>query len=71
VAGRLGAALAHAVAATRLEPWGATPNLQLALVEERARRPAEAAAAIERAIRRHRNDWRSWFVAARIQGRLR
>ena len=69
-AGRLAAARSHAVAATRLEPWAATPYVQLALVEERAGRLAEAAAAIERAIRRDRDDWRSWLVAARIHGRL-
>ena len=69
-AGRLGPARAHAVAATRLEPWAASPYLQLALVEEHAGDLAAARRSIEAAIRRDREDWRLWLAAARIESRL-
>jgi Tfp pilus assembly protein PilF len=69
-AGRLGPARVHAVAATRLEPWAATPYLQLALVEERAGELAAARRSIEAAIRRDHEDWRVWLAAARIENRL-
>jgi tetratricopeptide (TPR) repeat protein len=69
-AGRLGPARAHAVAATRLEPWAGSPYLQLALVEESAGDLAAARRSIEAAIRRDREDWRPWLAAARIETRL-
>jgi len=69
-AGRLGPARAHAVAATRLEPWAGSPYLQLALVEESAGDLVAARRSIQAAIRRDRQDWRPWFAAARIEARL-
>ena len=68
--GRFGPARAHAVAATRLEPWAATPYLQLALVEESAGDLVAARRSIQAAIRRDRQDWRPWLAAARIEARL-
>jgi hypothetical protein len=69
-AGRSGLARSHAVAASKIEPWAATPYLQLALVEEGAGNLADARRAIDEAIQRDREDWRPWFVAARIETRL-
>lgn len=68
-AGDLGLARSHAVAATRVEPWAAAPYLQLALVDEAAGNPAAARRAVDQAIRRDREDWRAWLVAARIERR--
>jgi Tfp pilus assembly protein PilF len=69
-AGRTEAARSHAIGATRIEPWAATPYLQLALVNEGAGDLPAARRAIGEAIRRDRRDWRLWFVAARIEARL-
>ena len=69
-AGRLGPARAHAVAATRLEPWAGSPYLQLALVEESAGDLVAARRSIQAAIRRDRQDWRPWLAAAHIEARL-
>ena len=66
-------ALAAARAARALEPWAASPYLQLALVEEQAGSFATALASIDAAIRRDTTDWRLWLVKARLQvkaGRL-
>jgi O-antigen ligase len=68
--GNLARARAHAVAATRLEPWAASPYLQLALVEAKANRLVDAATAIHRATSRDADDWQPWYVAAGIEGRL-
>jgi hypothetical protein len=69
-AGRTGPARAHAVAATKIEPWAASPYLQLALVEEAAGRLAAARRAVTQSIRRDRDDWRPWYAASRIEARL-
>ncbi len=61
------AALQSAHAAIRLEPWAASPYLQLALVSEQAGRLAVADTAIRRAIARSRDDWHLWLVATRIE----
>jgi tetratricopeptide (TPR) repeat protein len=65
--GDLAAARSSAVAARTLQPWAASPHLQLALVDEAAGRTEAARASIERAIDRHPSDWRLWLVAARIE----
>jgi len=63
-------ALEAAGAAQDIEPWAATPYLQIALIhEERSDLPA-ARTAIDRAIARSPRDWRLWLVAARIQTKL-
>jgi hypothetical protein len=69
-AGNLARARVHAIAATRLEPWAGSPYLQLALVEEKANRLADAAVAIHRATSRDADNWQPWYVAAGIEGRL-
>ena len=64
--GRTVAALHAASSAVRLQPWAASPYLQLALVAEQAGRLAVADAAIRRAIAGS-DDWQLWLVAARVQ----
>jgi hypothetical protein len=61
------AARRHALDARRLEPWAASPYLQLALVDERRGDLPAADTWIRRAIRRDRSDWRLWLVAARVE----
>jgi hypothetical protein len=69
-AGSLQRAWSRAVDATRIEPWAASPYLQLALVEEAGGDLASARRAIDASIRRDREDWRTWLIAARIERRL-
>jgi O-antigen ligase len=69
-AGNARSARSHAVAATRIQPWAATPWLQLALVEEAAGDLDAARTAAARAIARDRLDWQPWYVAAGIERRL-
>jgi hypothetical protein len=69
-AGQFRLARSHAADATKIEPWAATPYLQLALVEEAAGDLPAARGAIGKAIRRDGADWRGWWVAARIERRL-
>ncbi len=61
------AALGAARAARALEPWAASPYLQLALVEEQSGDVRSALGFIHAAIRRDRSDWRVWLVAARLE----
>jgi hypothetical protein len=60
-------ALSRVDDARRLEPWAATPYLQRALIEERLGLLRAAATSVRKAIRRDPNDWRLWFVAARVE----
>jgi hypothetical protein len=69
-AGRLGRAHAHAVAATKLEPWAATPYLQLALVDESSGDFAAALRSAKASLARDRENWQPWLVASRIEMRL-
>jgi hypothetical protein len=61
------AALDRAEAAQALEPWAASPYLQLALVRETAGDLAGARAAIADAIERDPLDWRLWLVRTRLE----
>lgn len=61
------AALRHATDAKNLEPWAASPYLQLALVEEQLGHLVGARRWIEKAIDRDPSDWRLWLVSARIE----
>ena len=65
-AGDLDGARAAAVSAGGLQPWAASPHLQLALVEERRGELPVARSAISEAIERDSLDWRLWLTAARI-----
>jgi hypothetical protein len=62
----LAGARTHAVRARDLQPWGASPYLQLALVAEQAGDLTTARARIGDALRRDSSDWRLWVVAARL-----
>jgi O-antigen ligase len=69
-AGNLRLARSHAADAAKIEPWAATPYVQQALVAEAAGELASARAAIGKAIHRDDRDWRTWWIAARIERRL-
>jgi O-Antigen ligase len=60
-------ALHRATIAKRLEPWAASPYLQLALVQEQRAQLQAAEESIRAAIKRDSTDWRLWLVAARIE----
>lgn len=67
--GDAGRALSTADTARALQPWASSPDLQLALVEERLGDLLSAHRWIRAAIRRDSSDWRLWLVAARIETR--
>jgi tetratricopeptide (TPR) repeat protein len=54
-------------AARRLQPWAASPHLQLALVKEEAGDLGSARRSIRRAIDNDPSDWRLRLVAARLE----
>jgi hypothetical protein len=60
-------ALEDAAAARNLQPWAASPYLQLAQVEEATGDLDEARRWIGEAIERDSLDWRLWLVAARLE----
>jgi Tfp pilus assembly protein PilF len=53
--------------ARSLEPWAATPHVQLALLAEKDGDLTEARRHIEEALERDSREWSTWLVAARIQ----
>jgi Tfp pilus assembly protein PilF len=53
--------------AHQLEPWAATPYLQLALLYEQAGQIAGANRAIDTATARDPSNWQLWLVASRLQ----
>jgi O-antigen ligase len=66
-AGDMAKARASAADARSLEPWAATPHVQLALLAEKAGDLTEARRHIEDALERDSREWSTWLVAARIQ----
>jgi hypothetical protein len=68
--GDLAQALKAAESARDIQPWAATPYLQLALVSEQVGALQPARNWIDGAIARDRNDWRLWLVSARIETKL-
>ncbi len=60
-------ALDDALTARNLQPWAASPYLQLALVEEQMGNLRGARAWIAEAIARNAVDWRLWLVQTRIE----
>jgi hypothetical protein len=64
------AAREAALRARDIQPWAASPYLQLALVDERLGRLDAARDAVESAIERDDRDWRLWLVAARVNTKL-
>ncbi len=65
-AGDLDRARAAALSARGVQPWAASPHLQLALVDERRGELGDARASIAKAIERDPLDWRLWLTSARI-----
>jgi tetratricopeptide (TPR) repeat protein len=65
--GELTRARSLALRARDLEPWAASPYLQLALVAEETGDLASARARIREALRRDGSAWRLWLVAARLE----
>src|SRR5207248_282382 len=68
--GDLSAAATYAAGAHAVEPWAATPYLQLALVGEQAGALSRAVGWVDRAINRDPRDWRLRLVAARLETKL-
>lgn len=60
------AALSDALQAKSLQPWAASPYLQIALVQEQSGNLAGARASIRRAIEKDGSDWRLLLVSARL-----
>lgn len=63
-------AASAAEAARNIQPWSATPYLQLALISEAAGDLPRSRIWIGEAVERNRRDWRLWLVAARIEAKL-
>jgi O-antigen ligase len=61
------AARSAALDASLLQPWAASPYLQLALLSEHERDLPNARAHIGDALERDARDWRLWLVSARIE----
>jgi O-Antigen ligase/Tetratricopeptide repeat len=59
-------ALEAARAARDLQPWAASPRIQLALVHEDAGRLEQAAAEMQGAVERDPENWRPYYLRARI-----
>jgi O-Antigen ligase len=65
--GNAAEALELAQSAQKIQPWAASPYLQLALVYEVGGELDRAQASIQDALDHDQSDWRLWLVAARIQ----
>ena len=61
-------ARSEALAAKAIEPWAASPYLQLGLISEDQRQFKAAAHWLDDAISRSRRDYSLWLIAARIEG---
>jgi hypothetical protein len=55
-----------AMKARRIQPWAASPALQLALVMEQEGNLVQASAWIREAIRHDKTNWSLWLIATRI-----
>jgi tetratricopeptide (TPR) repeat protein len=63
-------ALSAALDARAIQPWAASPYLQLALLEEESQNLRAAHRRIREAIDRDGSDWRLYLVSARISVKL-
>lgn len=68
-AGNVAAAVEHADNARSIEPWAATPYLQLGLLAESQRDFAGAAGRLTQAIDREEGNWQLYYLRARIEYR--
>lgn len=64
--GAVAVAVEQAEAAVRIEPWAASPYLQLALTNEQAGEIGSARAAIAAAVARDPDGWQARLIAARL-----
>lgn len=62
-------ARSEALAAKAIEPWAATPYLQLGLISEAEGHFGSAAHWVDEAIKRSPRDYLLWLAAARIEGK--
>jgi tetratricopeptide (TPR) repeat protein len=62
-------ARSEALAAKAIEPWAATPYLQLGLISEAEHDYGQAAQWLHKALSRSRDDWNLWLRAAIIETR--
>ena len=67
-AGDVASALSHAETARSIEPWAASPYVQLALLDELQTDYAGAAARLSQAIEREKNNWQLYFLRSRMIG---
>jgi O-Antigen ligase len=65
--GDLSQALADAQDARDIQPWAASPSLQLALVHQERGESDEALSAIHEAIANDPSDWRLWLVSSNLE----
>ena len=68
-AGNAARARSEALAAKAIEPWAASPYLQLGLVSEAEGNLTSATHWMDEAIRRSRTDYNLWLIAARIEAK--
>jgi len=66
-AGNLPVAVDRAETARSIEPWAATPYLQLGLLAESQGDYATAAARLSQAIEREDHNWQLYYLRARVQ----
>ena len=67
IAGNAARARSEALAAKAVEPWAASPYLQLGFIAEGEGHFADAARWAHQAIRRSRRDWSLWASAAKFE----
>ncbi len=65
--GHIAAAVSRASNAHKIEPWAASPYIQLALVSEQAGDYRAAENWISKAIARDPSDWQAWYLSARFK----
>ena len=65
-AGNGARAKSQALAAKAIEPWAATPYVQLAQIEQAERNYGLARSWMTGALRRSPHDWSLWYIAAQI-----
>ena len=68
--GNTNEAIRAAMDARNLQPWAASPYLQLALVAEKENQLEEARTWINSAIKRDPTDWHLWLVSSRLEIKL-
>ena len=65
--GDLGLALRDAQQAARVQPGAASPQVQIALVEELQGNVSRALTAAKRAVRNEPANWSTWLIVSRLE----